>query len=611
MLDGSEFSFEYEDEVSLLLGESEADSEFGPNSLDQGSKCLSPEISISQSLREFSFTGKQRTWKSPNFLSSLTYRPLSVAWFIYEHMVRPAQRLQRDFLPQFSVDEILVLLHYKRWLVDEVTSAYFDDWPRLRDACGLTNHRHKGHLVYDVKDFTCSICCEAGNLAVFALECGHEFCAACYKRYVQLTLPRGLLLRCMATQCTFLLLPSEITLLLAVEIEEDLAGNNEAPLKKELLASGEESDESDDQTSGPDLENTAYDAQFENINYASNHGSQIEREEPLLVHPLLISAARLAIDAQHLRYRWCPATDCTQLVESIGEGETKNMEKNNDLGFVAVVTCADAHEFCFGCHYENHLPCPCWLAQSWVKRCEDDSETVNWIDANTQGCPKCQAVIEKNGGCNHMVCGKCTHEFCWICLGDWAVHNSSWWQCNRFDPKQVEEVKKKRSDKQNSLGRYLHFYRRFAVHQVSMDGDKNTLKTVHRCMLQYMKAQAHSDERTGSWNDVQFLSDAIRSLSSGRKTLMWTYAFVFYLNKSNFAEIFEGMQDYLNKTVEDLSRLFENIKVLDAPEKTAARIVLKKTDIIALASLVTRRRELLIECAHTGLQLGALLFFTP
>mgnify|MGYP007102524870 FL=1 len=91
---------------------------------------------------------------------------------------------------------------------------------------------------------------------------------------------------------------------------------------------------------------------------------------------------------------------------------------------------------------------------------------------------------------------------------------------------------------------------------------------------------------------------------------MWTYAFAFYLNKSNFSEIFEGMQDYLNKAVEDLSRLFEEIQVLDAPQKTAAKISLKKADIMGLAALVSRRRDLLMECAQTGIQQSTLLFMT-
>lgn len=32
-------------------------------------------------------------------------------------------------------------------------------------------------------------------------------------------------------------------------------------------------------------------------------------------------------------------------------------------------------------------------------------------------CPRCGIYISKDGGCNHMYCQKCRHEFCWHCLG--------------------------------------------------------------------------------------------------------------------------------------------------------------------------------------------------
>ena len=45
-----------------------------------------------------------------------------------------------------------------------------------------------------------------------------------------------------------------------------------------------------------------------------------------------------------------------------------------------------------------HEPVKCDLLKKWLQKCQDDSETSNWIAANTKDCPKCQTTIEKNGG---------------------------------------------------------------------------------------------------------------------------------------------------------------------------------------------------------------------
>ena len=93
--------------------------------------------------------------------------------------------------------------------------------------------------------------------------------------------------------------------------------------------------------------------------------------------------------------RWCPAPNCEYAVDcAIGPKQLKTI--------VPTVTCSCGHHFCFGCGQNDHQPCPCALVKKWVKKCEDDSETANWISANTKECPKCVATIEKNGGCNHM-----------------------------------------------------------------------------------------------------------------------------------------------------------------------------------------------------------------
>jgi len=48
-----------------------------------------------------------------------------------------------------------------------------------------------------------------------------------------------------------------------------------------------------------------------------------------------------------------------------------------------------------------------------------------------------------------------------------------------------------------------------------------------------------------SWIEVQFLRRAVDVLGECRRTLMYTYAFAYYLQRDNQAEIFEGNQKVL------------------------------------------------------------------
>ncbi|CAG9332552.1 unnamed protein product [Blepharisma stoltei] len=46
-----------------------------------------------------------------------------------------------------------------------------------------------------------------------------------------------------------------------------------------------------------------------------------------------------------------------------------------------------------------------------------------WKELWTKLCPMCGFPIEKSGGCPHMICQHCTHEFCWNCLTEYDSHN--------------------------------------------------------------------------------------------------------------------------------------------------------------------------------------------
>ena len=93
--------------------------------------------------------------------------------------------------------------------------------------------------------------------------------------------------------------------------------------------------------------------------------------------------------------KWCPSPNCEYAVEC-------HVPPTQLTEIVPTVKCICGHRFCFGCGLPDHQPCICALVKLWQKKCEDDSETANWISANTKECTKCNSTIEKNGGCNHM-----------------------------------------------------------------------------------------------------------------------------------------------------------------------------------------------------------------
>ncbi|KAF2664572.1 RING finger protein [Microthyrium microscopicum] len=270
--------------------------------------------------------------------------------------------------------------------------------------------------------------------------------------------------------------------------------------------------------------------------------------------------------------KWCPAPNCEFAIQC--KVKAKELKK-----VVPTVHCDCGHDFCFGCAYNDHLPAPCDLVKKWVKKCEDDSETANWISANTKECPKCASTIEKNGGCNHMTCRKCKHEFCWMCMGVWSEHGTSWYNCNRFEEKSGTEARDAQAKSRQSLERYLHYYNRYANHEQSAKLDKDIYVKTEKKMTQL---QNHAQL---SWIEVQFLDSASKALQRCRQTLKWTYAFAFYLERNNLTEIFEDNQKDLEMAVENLSELFE--KPTDQLEKM-------KVEMMDKTAYCNKRRIILL-----------------
>ncbi|KAJ3321726.1 hypothetical protein HDV06_003875 [Boothiomyces sp. JEL0866] len=259
----------------------------------------------------------------------------------------------------------------------------------------------------------------------------------------------------------------------------------------------------------------------------------------------------------HKSLHWCPFPNCENAVKCM-------ITKAQLDSIVPTVECSSGHRFCFGCGLKDHQPAICDVVKRWLKKCADDSETSNWIAANTKECVKCFSMIEKNGGCNHMTCRKCKHEFCWICLGPWADHGTSWYNCSRYEEKESVDARDAQTKSRQALERYLH---KMEVMQKSSDF---------------------------SWIQVQFLKNAVDVLLKSRGTLMWTYALAYYLARnSNATALFEDNQRDLEMAVEALSGLLET---QITPENAAElrQTVLDKTEY------VNRRRQILLSDTAAG-----------
>ncbi len=132
-------------------------------------------------------------------------------------------------------------------------------------------------------------------------------------------------------------------------------------------------------------------------------------KQDLLCHRYqsLLNAAYVS-DSPSLR--WCPHPGCDNIIEC-AQAPPRVLNQ-----LVPTVMCTDGRELCFGyvdlmhmsdndlisCRcgaVDSHRPVLCKIVKMWEKKCADDSETANWLQANTKECTKCQSTIEKNGGC--------------------------------------------------------------------------------------------------------------------------------------------------------------------------------------------------------------------
>ncbi|XP_054707104.1 E3 ubiquitin-protein ligase arih1-like [Uloborus diversus] len=271
----------------------------------------------------------------------------------------------------------------------------------------------------------------------------------------------------------------------------------------------------------------------------------------------------------------CPSPDCNNVIK------VQHVDARP-------VTCSCGHVFCFKCTKNWHDPVNCNLLRKWQKKCDDDSETSNWIAANTKECPSCNITIEKDGGCNHMICKNqnCKFDFCWVCLGPWNPHGSSWYNCNRYDEDVAKAARHAQEKSRSALQRYLFYCNRYMNHMQSLKFENKLYASVKEKMEEM---QQHNM----SWIEVQFLKKAVDVLCQCRQTLMYTYVFAYYLKKNNQSAIFEDNQSDLETATEQLSEYLER----DITQENLLAIKQKVQDKYRYCD---NRRRVLLDHVHEG-----------
>jgi hypothetical protein len=216
--------------------------------------------------------------------------------------------------------------------------------------------------------------------------------------------------------------------------------------------------------------------EFAEVNSASGGTEAFTCPSPgckFLVDPIsvvaLLSAKRWAsycsvlvshFVATNKEYSWCPSTaGCDYVVQTADLGSKHEHAASSSTEVTAAPTgsevplinksipvvdptvapsliqCVCATTYCSRCKRPGgHFPATCSEMSEWDRLFPDDMHgnssheeelTRKALKSISRCCPSCGSAISKSGGCPHMVCRMCGHEFCWACFANWSTKHYS------------------------------------------------------------------------------------------------------------------------------------------------------------------------------------------
>ena len=250
----------------------------------------------------------------------------------------------------------------------------------------------------------------------------------------------------------------------------------------------------------------------------------------------------------------CPNPKCDIIVKLPGHGMIE-------------VKCHCGMTFCFKCLRDGHRPCDCEMIDFWEAKNKSDGENTKWLIVNTKQCPNCHKYIEKNQGCNHMTCrkeaGGCGYEFCWICLGEWKPHGTSWYECKKYTPNELDKNKERiRNNIKLELERYANFFESWQEEDKSIKFAVKLTDKIdkYKKQLEDVKHQPHVE--------VLFLDEALQTVIECHQILKNTYIFGYYMKETNATSLYKHHQEMLRRNADLLHDKIEMKYLRDIMEES-------------------------------------------
>jgi ariadne-1 len=281
------------------------------------------------------------------------------------------------------VEATALLLNQFAWSRDALLEQYMDRSDQILQKAGVfcrctvgANTSTSGQSRMGTRStsstLSCSICYDDDLEAseMYRMPCQHAFCITCWKDYLHNALyESGLGPSCVfSTECPHTDCHEKVT---EAEFSTLFKSSNDAM----------------------------------NIDNA-NDGNKSKKK----LHPDLTQyrnfLLRAYVETNPLT-QGCPAPGCDRVASALSEVALEEQQGVVACDNVALhsQTSSMPFYFCVYCgHNEAHAPVACKQLQMWQTKCRNESETANWILANTKSCPSCASRIEKNQGMFRPYC---------------------------------------------------------------------------------------------------------------------------------------------------------------------------------------------------------------